>query len=178
MIYSYELVPFIDSARKVMESFVCGEPRENHDFHDEILSIGTRATWRLLAIYEAGLDTYFDEFPLLLLDNPPILDWIEEWQQNEIPSALDNSKDLIKADKSPISKDNLQDIEAAVKTMVHCQKKANTPEQIAEFWNHYAILRDFYEIHSNDFKLATRVRIHALSKLHDKYLRHDAATKG
>lgn len=171
VIYSHDLLPFVKGLRISCGLYKHGCPRKDYDFLVTLTDIALKGIWEHPARREANLHTYFGEYLRLFLDDPPMIDWIEEWQAHDMPEALAHFEELITKDTSPVSKRSKKDIQSTVGMFWHARFSASSPHQVAQFWIVYESLREFYGQHSREFSYVARIQIRLLARLHDNHLK-------
>ena len=110
MIKSHELVPFVDSLQYLTDKYYYGEPRELYDYRGRPLMFASTSIWHHDARKEAEYNTNFGEYLALMLDDPPMTDWIAEWHDDVMPTMLDEMKHYLEHDDSILTAEQLHDV--------------------------------------------------------------------
>lgn len=171
VIYSHDLLPFAKSLRISCGLYKHSCPRKDYDFLVTLTDSALKGIWEHPARREANLHTYFGEYLRLFLDDPPMIDWIEEWQTDNMPEALAHFEELLFEDSSPVSKRSKKDIQSTIGMFWHARFLASSPQQVAQFWIVYEPLREFYSQHSSEFSYVVRIKIRLLARLYENHLR-------
>ena len=160
MIKSHELVPFVDSLQYLTNKYYYGEPRELYDYRGKILMFAETSIWHHPAKDEVDFDINFGEYLALMLDDPPMTDWIAEWHDNVIPTMLDEMKHYLEHDDSILTAEQLHDVSLSAEHLTkYCLPAADTPEKQAELWHVYELTRTFFLNHMDDLSKAARESI-------------------
>ena len=110
MIKSYELVPFVDSLQYLTDKYYYGEPRELYDYRGRPLMFASTGIWHHDARKEAEYNTNLGEYLALMLDDPPMTDWIAEWHDDVMPTMLDEMRHYLEHDDSILTAEQLHDV--------------------------------------------------------------------
>ena len=110
MIKSHELVPFVDSLQYLTDKYYYGEPRELYDYRGRILMFADTGIWHHPAKGEVDFDTNLGEYLALMLDAPPMTDWIAEWHDDVMPTMLDEMRHYLEHDDSILTAEQLHDV--------------------------------------------------------------------
>ena len=165
MIKSHELVPFVDSLQYLTNKYYYGEPRELYDYRGKILMFAETSIWHHPAKDEVDFDINFGEYLALMLDDPPMTDWIAEWHDNVIPTMLDEMKHYLEHDDSILTAEQLHDVSLSAEHLTkYCLPAADTPEKQAELWHVYELTRTFFLNHMDDLSEAARKSIKTMEQ--------------
>lgn len=165
MIKSHELVPFVDSLQYLTNKYYYGEPRELYDYHGKILMFAETSIWHHPAKDEVDFDINFGEYLALMLDDPPMTDWIAEWHDNVIPTMLDEMKHYLEHDDSILTAEQLHDVSLSAEHLTkYCLPAADTPEKQAELWHVYELTREFFLNHMDDLNETARESIKTMEQ--------------
>ena len=165
MIKSHELVPFVDSLQYLTNKYYYGEPRELYDYRGKILMFAETSIWHHPAKDEVDFDINFGEYLALMLDDPPMTDWIAEWHDNVIPTMLDEMKHYLEHDDSILTAEQLHDVSLSAEHLTkYCLPAADTPEKQAELWHVYELTRDFFLNHMDDLNETARESIKTMEQ--------------
>lgn len=165
MIKSHELIPFVDSLRYSSDKYCYGEPRELYDYRGRILMFADTGIWHHPAKGEVDFDINLGEYLALMLDDPPMTDWIAEWHDNVIPTMLDEMKHYLEHDDSILTAEQLHDVSLSAEHLTkYCLPAADTPEKQAELWHVYELTRTFFLNHMDDLSKAARESIKTMEQ--------------
>jgi len=165
MIKSHELVPFVDSLQYLTNKYYYGEPRELYDYRGKILMFAETSIWHHPAKDEVDFDINFGEYLALMLDDPPMTDWIAEWHDNVIPTMLDEMKHYLEHDDSILTAEQLHDVSLSAEHLTkYCLPAADTPEKQAELWHVYELTREFFLNHMDDLNETARESIKTMEQ--------------
>ena len=165
MIKSHELVPFVDSLQYLTNKYYYGEPRELYDYRGKILMFAETSIWHHPAKDEVDFDINFGEYLALMLDDPPMTDWIAEWHDNVIPTMLDEMKHYLEHDDSILTAEQLHDVSLSAEHLTkYCLPAADTPEKQAELWHVYELTRTFFLNHMDDLNETARESIKTMEQ--------------
>ena len=165
MIKSYELVPSVDSLQYLTDKYYYGEPRELYDYRGRILMFADTGIWHHPAKGEVDFDTNLGEYLALMLDDPPMTDWIAEWHDDVMPTMLDEMRHYLEHDDSILTAEQLHDVSLSAEHLTkHCLPAADTPEKQAELWYVYELTRTFFLNHMDDLSKAARESIEAMER--------------
>ena len=138
MIKSHELVPFVDSFQYLTNKYYYGEPRELYDYRGKILMFADTGIWHHAAKGEVDFDINFGEYLALMLDDPPMTDWIADWHDNVMPTMLNEMRHYLEHDDSTLTAEQLHDVSLSAEHLTkYCLPAADTPEKQAELWHVY-----------------------------------------
>lgn len=138
MIKSHELVPFVDSLQYLTNKYYYGEPRELYDYRGKILMFADTGIWHHAAKGEVDFDINFGEYLALMLDDPPMTDWIADWHDNVMPTMLNEMRHYLEHDDSTLTAEQLHDVSLSAEHLTkYCLPAADTPEKQAELWHVY-----------------------------------------
>lgn len=110
MIKSHELVLFVDSLQYLTNKYYYGEPRELYDYRGKILMFAETSIWHHPARKEVEYNTNLGEYLALMLDDPPMTDWIAEWHDDVMPTMLDEMRHYLEHDDSILTAEQLHDV--------------------------------------------------------------------
>ena len=165
MIKSHELVPFVDSLQYLTNKYYYGEPRELYDYRGKILMFAETSIWHHPAKDEVDFDINFGEYLALMLDDPPMTDWIAEWHDSVIPTMLDEMKHYLEHDDSILTAEQLHDVSLSAEHLTkYCLPAADTPEKQAELWHVYELTREFFLNHMDDLNETARESIKTMEQ--------------
>ena len=165
MIKSHELIPFVDSLRYSSDKYCYGEPRELYDYRGRILMFADTGIWHHPAKGEVDFDINFGEYLALMLDDPPMTDWIAEWHDDVMPTMLDEMKHYLEHDDSILTAEQLHDLSLSAEHLTkHCLPAADTPKKQAELWYAYKLTREFFLNHMDDLSEAARKSIKTMEQ--------------
>lgn len=165
MIKSHELVPFVDSLQYLTNKYYYGEPRELYDYRGKILMFAETSIWHHPAKDEVDFDINFGEYLALMLDDPPMTDWIAKWHDNVIPTMLDEMKHYLEHDDSILTAEQLHDVSLSAEHLTkYCLPAADTPEKQAELWHVYELTREFFLNHMDDLNETARESIKTMEQ--------------
>ncbi len=165
MIKSHELVLFVDSLRYSSDKYYYGEPRELYDYRGKILMFADTGIWHHPAKDEVDFDINFGEYLALMLDDPPMTDWIVDWHDNVIPTMLDEIKHYLEHDDSTLTAEQLHDVSLSAEHLTkYCLPAADTPEKQAELWHVYELTREFFLNHMDDLRETARESIKTMEQ--------------
>lgn len=165
MIKSHELVPFVDSLQYLTNKYYYGEPRELYDYRGKILMFADTGIWHHAAKGEVDFDINFGEYLALMLDDPPMTDWIADWHDNVMPTMLDEMKHYLEHDDSILTVEQLHDVSLSAEHLTkYCLPAADTPEKQAELWYVYELTRTFFLNHMDDLGKAARESIKTMEQ--------------
>lgn len=165
MIKSYELVPFVDSLQYLTDKYYYGEPRELYDYRGRILMFADTGIWHHPAKGEVDFDINFGEYLALMLDDPPMTDWIAEWHDDVIPTMLDEMRHYLEHDDSILTAEQLHDVSLSAEHLAkYCLPAADTPEKQAELWHVYELTRTFFLNHMDDLSKVARESIKTMEQ--------------
>ena len=173
MIKSYELVPFVDSLQYLTDKYYYGEPRELYDYRGRILMFADTGIWHHPAKGEVDFDINFGEYLALMLDDPPMTDWIAEWHDDVMPTMLDEMKHYLEHDDSILTAGQLHDVSLSAKHLTkYCLPAADTPEKQAELWHVYELTRAFFLNHMDDLSKAARKSIRTIEQVRTERIKN------
>ena len=66
--------------------------------------------WHHPAKGEVDFDINFGEYLALMLDDPPMTDWIAEWHDDVMPTMLDEMRHHLEHDDSILTAEQLHDV--------------------------------------------------------------------
>lgn len=165
MIKSHELVPFVDSLRYSSDKYYYGEPRELYDYRGSILMFADTGIWHHPAKGEVDFDINFGEYLALMLDDPPMTDWIAEWHDDVMPTMLDEMRHHLEHDDSILTAEQMHDVSLSAEHLAkYCLPAADTPEKQAELWYVYELTRTFFLNHMDDLSKAARESIKTMEQ--------------
>lgn len=165
MIKSHELVPFVDSLQYLTNKYYYGEPRELYDYRGKILMFADTGIWHHAAKGEVDFDINFGEYLALMLDDPPMTDWIADWHDNVIPTMLDEMRHYLEHDDSILTTEQLHDVSLSAEHLTkYCLPAADTPEKQAELWYVYELTRAFFLNHMDDLRETARESIKTMEQ--------------
>ena len=165
MIKSHELVPFVDSLQYLTNKYYYGEPRELYDYRGKILMFADTGIWHHAAKGEVDFDINFGEYLALMLDDPPMTDWIADWHDNVMPTMLDEMRHYLEHDDSTLTAEQLHDVSLSAEHLTkYCLPAADTPERQAELWHVYELTREFFLNHMDDLGKAARESIKTMEQ--------------
>mgnify|MGYP000893825802 FL=1 len=173
MIKSHELVPFVDSLQYLTDKYYYGEPRELYDYRGRILMFADTGIWHHPAKGEVDFDINFGEYLALMLDDPPMTDWIAEWHDDVMPTMLDEMKHYLEHDDSILTAGQLHDVSLSAKHLTkYCLPAADTPEKQAELWHVYELTRAFFLNHMDDLSKAARKSIRTIEQVRTERIKN------
>ena len=173
MIKSHELVPFVDSLQYLTDKYYYGEPRELYDYRGRILMFADTGIWYHPAKGEVDFDINFGEYLALMLDDPPMTDWIAEWHDDVMPTMLDEMKHYLEHDDSILTAGQLHDVSLSAKHLTkYCLPAADTPEKQAELWHVYELTRAFFLNHMDDLSKAARKSIRTIEQVRTERIKN------
>ena len=121
--------------------------------------------WYHPAKGEVDFDINFGEYLALMLDDPPMTDWIAEWHDNVMPTMLDEMKHYLEHDDSILTAEQLHDVSLSAEHLAkYCLPAADTPEKQAELWHVYELTRTFFLNHMDDLSEAARKSIKTMEQ--------------
>ena len=121
--------------------------------------------WHHPAKDEVDFDINFGEYLALMLDDPPMTDWIAEWHDNVIPTMLDEMKHYLEHDDSILTAEQLHDVSLSAEHLTkYCLPAADTPEKQAELWHVYELTREFFLNHMDDLNETARESIKTMEQ--------------
>ena len=165
MIKSHELVPFVDSLQYLTDKYYYDEPRELYDYRGKILMFADTGIWHHPARKEVKYNTNLGEYLALMLDDPPMTDWIAEWHDNVMPTMLDEMKHYLEHDDSILTAEQLHDVSLSAEHLTkYCLPAADTPEKQAELWHVYELTREFFLNHMDDLRETARESIKTMEQ--------------
>ncbi len=165
MIKSYELVPFVDSLQYLTNKYYYGEPRELYDYRGRPLMFASTSIWHHPARKEVEYNTNLGEYLALILDDPPMTDWIADWHDNVMPTMLDEMKHYLEHDDSTLTAEQLHDVSLSAEHLTkYCLPAADTPEKQAELWHVYELTRGFFLNHMDDLRETARESIKTMEQ--------------
>ena len=165
MIKSHELIPFVDSLRYSSDKYCYGEPRELYDYRGRILMFADTGIWHHPAKGEVDFDINFGEYLALMLDDPPMTDWIAEWHDDVMPTMLDEMRHYLEHDDSILTAEQLHDVSLSADHLTkYCLPAADTPEKQTELWYVYELARAFFLNHMDDLSKAARKSIRTMEQ--------------
>ena len=165
MIKSRELVPFVNSLQYLTDKYYYGEPRELYDYRGRPLMFAFTGIWHHDARKEAEYNTNLGEYLALMLDDPPMTDWIAEWHDDVIPTMLDEMRHYLEHDDSILTTEQLHDVSLSAEHLTkYCLPAADTPEKQAELWYVYELTRAFFLNHMDDLSKAARKSIRTMEQ--------------
>ena len=173
MIKSHELVLFVDSLRYSSDKYYYGEPRELYDYRGKILMFADTGIWHHPAKDEVDFDINFGEYLALMLDDPPMTDWIVDWHDNVMPTMLDEIKHYLEHDDSTLTAEQLHDVSlSAEHPTKYCLPVADTPEKQAELWHVYELTREFFLNHMDDLNETARESIKMMEQVRTERIKN------
>ena len=173
MIKSHELIPFVDSLRYLTNKYYYGEPRELYDYRGRPLMFASTSIWHHDARKEAEYNTNLGEYLALMLDDPPMTDWIAEWHDDVIPTMLDEMRHYLEHDDSILTTEQLHDVSLSAEHLTkYCLPAADTPEKQAELWHVYELTRTFFLNHMDDLSKATRESIKMMEQVRTERIKN------
>lgn len=169
MIKSRELTPFIDSLQYLSGRYHHGEPRELYDYRGKELMFATTGIWNHPVRNSVDFDINLGEYLALMLDNPPMTDWIADWHDNVMPKMFDEMKQYLKNDTSALTPEQLNDISLSAEHLTKfCLPAADTPEKQAELWRAYELTRELFLNHIDALSESARGSIEAMEREYSK----------
>ena len=121
--------------------------------------------WHHPAKDEVDFDINFGEYLALMLDDPPMTDWIAEWHDNVMPTMLDEMKHYLEHDDSILTAEQLHDVSLSAEHLTkYCLPAADTPEKQAELWHVYELTREFFLNHMDDLNETARESIKTMEQ--------------
>ncbi|MDO4773913.1 MAG: hypothetical protein Q4A37_02205 [Candidatus Saccharibacteria bacterium] len=150
MIKSCELTPFVDSLSYTVNSYSGRDPIEVHEFRNTLLMFAVTALWHHDVKRLVDFDTNTGEFLALLSDNPPMTEWIIDYQNNILPTMLADMRDGLIQDDRPLNYQSLQDISQSAKHLTEfCLPKATNQLSKNQLRRAYQPTRSFFLSHTS-----------------------------
>ena len=129
--------------------------------------------WHHPAKGEVDFDINFGEYLALMLDDPPMTDWIAEWHDDVMPTMLDEMKHYLEHDDSILTAGQLHDVSLSAKHLTkYCLPAADTPEKQAELWHVYELTRAFFLNHMDDLSKAARKSIRTIEQVRTERIKN------
>lgn len=165
IVQTSELIPFVETLTYLTGDYSYGEPQELYEYRGKLVMFATTALWHQQALREVDFHTHLGEYLALMIDKPPMTEWIEDWHDHVIPEMLAELKAFIIQDDSPLNGEQLHDLDTSARQLATvCLAAANTDQQLTALHQSYALTRDFFLDYRTTLSVAGQAAIKAMEE--------------